>query len=64
MSKRKYLIPRVSDEGEDVTVDAKAFDGLLKRLVSTAPLSLEKLREEPGRLAARRLRKDLKKSSS
>ena len=55
--KRKYLIKKVADEGEDLTVDAKKFDGLLGRLLNAPPLPLEKLREEPGRLAARRPRK-------
>lgn len=57
MSRRKYLIKKVSDEGDDVTADAKKFDGLLGKLLSAPPLPLEKLREEPGRLAARRPRK-------
>ena len=60
-SKRKYVVKKVADEGEDVTVDAKKFDGLLSRLLSAPPLPLEKLREEPGRLAARRPRKAKKR---
>jgi len=54
---QKYLVKKVADEGEDVTVDAKKFDGLLDKLLSAPPLPLEKLRDEPGRLAARRPRK-------
>jgi len=56
-SKRKYLVKKVADEGEDIAVDAKRFDGLLSKLLSAPPLPLEKLRGEPGRLAARRPRK-------
>jgi hypothetical protein len=55
--KRKYLIKKVADEGEDVTVDARKFDGLLDSLLNAPPLPLKKLREEPGRLAARRPKK-------
>jgi hypothetical protein len=61
--KRKYLIKKIADEGEDVAVDAKKFDGLLGKLLSAPPLPLEKLREEPGRLAARRPRKAAKRQS-
>jgi hypothetical protein len=58
MPNKKYLVKKVADEGEDVAVDVKKFDGLLGKLLSAPPLPLEKLREEPGRLAARRPRKD------
>ena len=57
-SKRKYLVKKVADEGEDVVVDAKNFDSLVTRLLAAKPLPLSKLREEPGRLAARRPRKE------
>ncbi len=56
--KRKYLVKKVADEGEDVTVDAKKFDGLLGKLLAAPPLPLERLRAEPGGLAARRPRKE------
>jgi|NGEPerStandDraft_6_1074524.scaffolds.fasta_scaffold16946_3 hypothetical protein len=59
---KKYLVKKVADAGEDVTVNAKKFDGLLGKLLSAPPLPLEKLREEPGRLAARRPRKQTKGS--
>jgi hypothetical protein len=55
---KRYIVKQVADEGEDVAVDAKKFDGLLGKLLSAPPLPLEKLREEPGRLAARRPKKD------
>jgi hypothetical protein len=54
---KKYLIKKVADEGEDVAVDTNKFDGLVTRLLAAKPLPLSKLREEPGRLAARRPRK-------
>jgi hypothetical protein len=54
--KRKYLIPKVSDEGEDVVVDGQKFDSLLNRLAQAPPLPLEKLRQEPV-LAMRRRKK-------
>jgi hypothetical protein len=53
----KYSIPKVDDQGEDVTVGAAPFDTLLKKMLETQPLPLSKLREEPSRLAARRPRK-------
>jgi hypothetical protein len=56
-NKRKYLVKKVAAEGEDVKADAGKFDCLLDRLLHTDPLPLAKLREEPGRLAARRPRK-------
>jgi hypothetical protein len=59
MTVKKYAIPKVDEQGEDVTVSAGKFDSLLKKMLGTAPLSLAKLREEPTRLAARRPRKDL-----
>jgi hypothetical protein len=58
MAVKKYTIPKVDDQGENVTVSAAPFDALLKKMLGTAPLSLSKLREEPTRLAARRPRKD------
>ena len=56
--KPKYLVKKVSDEGEDVTVDAEKFDSLVTRLLAAKPLPRSKLGEEPGRLAARRPRKE------
>jgi hypothetical protein len=56
--KRKYLIKKVAEDGEDVIASAAPFDALLKKMLDTSPLPLSKLREEPSRLAARRPRKD------
>ncbi len=36
-SKRKYLVKKVADEGEDVKVDAGKFDALLEKLVQAKP---------------------------
>lgn len=55
--KRKYLVRKVADEGEDAAVDAEKFDSLFARLLAAKPLPLSKLREEPGKLATRRPRK-------
>lgn len=57
-SKRKYLVKKVTDEGEDVIASVAPFDTLLKKMLETAPLPLSKLREESTRLAARRPKKD------
>jgi hypothetical protein len=55
MSKpKKYLVKKVADEGEDVTVDSGKFDSLVTRLLAAKPLPRSKLGDEPGRLAARR----------
>jgi len=56
-SKRKYLVKKVADEGEDVTVDVGKFDSLVTRLLAAKPLPRSRLGDEPGRLAARRPRK-------
>jgi hypothetical protein len=34
----KYLIPKVSEQGEDVTVDAQKFDAMLKALLRSGPI--------------------------
>jgi hypothetical protein len=57
-SKRKYLVKKVADEGEDVAANANKFDSLVTRLLAAKPLPLSKLREEPRRLAARRPKKE------
>lgn len=57
-NKPKYLVKKVADEGEDVVVDAKNFDSLVTRLLAAKPLPRSKLGDEPGRLAARRPRKE------
>ena len=36
--KRKYLIPKVADEGEDVAVDAEKFDSTLQKLLKSEPI--------------------------
>lgn len=41
--KRKYLIPKVADEGEDVTVDGKKFDAALQRLLKSEPIPNAKI---------------------
>ena len=61
MAVKKYTIPKVDEQGEDVTVGASKFDTLLKKMLETSPLPLSKLREEPARLAARRPRKAKKR---
>ncbi len=35
--KRKYLIKKVAEEGEDVKIDAGKFDALLEKLVQAKP---------------------------
>ena len=55
---KKYLVKKVADEGENVTVDAAKFDSLVTRLLAAKPLPRSKLGDEPGRLAARRPRKE------
>ena len=37
-SKGKYLIPKVSEQGEDVVVNAKRFDATLKALLRSGPI--------------------------
>jgi hypothetical protein len=34
----KYLIPKVSEQGEDTTVDARKFDAMLKALLRSGPI--------------------------
>ncbi len=58
--KRKYLIPKVSVAGEDVTVDAERFDGFLTKLVSKPPKTRSELHDEPGLIMARRPKKDVR----
>jgi hypothetical protein len=35
---KQYLIPKVSDNGEDTVVDAKRFDAMLKALLRSGPI--------------------------
>jgi hypothetical protein len=34
----KYLIPKVSEQGEDTVVDAQKFDAMLKALLRSGPI--------------------------
>jgi hypothetical protein len=37
-NKGKYLIPKVSEQGEDVAVDAQKFDAMLRALLRSGPI--------------------------
>lgn len=61
-ARSRYVVQKVAESGEDVTVSAAPFDALLKKMLETQPLPLSKLREEPTRLAARRPKKRQRQS--
>jgi hypothetical protein len=42
--KKKYVVRKVDEAGEDVTVDAKAFDKLLGKLIKSSPIPQESVR--------------------
>lgn len=44
MSKQKYLVRKVAEQGEDVVVDAKKFDGLLGALIKSKPIQQKEVR--------------------
>jgi hypothetical protein len=46
-SKGKYLIPKVSEQGEDVTVDANKFDALLWAMLSRKPGTFKEVVARP-----------------
>jgi hypothetical protein len=48
-SKRKYLIKKVSDGGEDTAVDAKRFDAMLKALVGSGPIPQKAVQKKAAR---------------
>lgn len=55
MPKPAYLIRKVDNQGEDVTVDVEKFDALLNRMVTVDPLTYKELQKKP------KLRKDGKR---
>jgi hypothetical protein len=56
MSKRKYLIPKVAEQGEDAVVDAKMFDDALGALLKSKPIQQKDVRvgKRPNKSGAKR----------
>jgi|HubBroStandDraft_3_1064219.scaffolds.fasta_scaffold3932666_2 hypothetical protein len=44
MSKKKYVVKKVAEGGEDVTVDGRKFDALLRTLLKSTPIPQKTVR--------------------